>query len=110
MSSFEIAMVVGMTLVTFGVRYPVLALVSRLPMPPRLEQALRYVPPAVLMAIITPAIFMPEDGRLWVGLDNSALMAGIVAALIAWRTRNLLFTIVLGMLVFWGWRVLVGWL
>ena len=34
MSSFEILMIIGMMAVTFGVRYPVLALVSRLSLPP----------------------------------------------------------------------------
>jgi branched-subunit amino acid transport protein len=107
MSSFEIALIVGMTLVTFGVRYPVLALVSRVPMPPSLERALRYIPAAVLAAIITPALLMPE-GRLWLRLDNASLVAGIAAMLIAWRTRNLLLTIALGMATFWVWRFVVG--
>ena len=38
-------------------------------------------------------------------LDNAYLVAGVAAALIAWRTRNLLLTIVLGMAIFLGWRL-----
>ena len=106
MTARELLMVLGMTLVTFGVRYPVLALVGRLELPPRLQAALRFIPPAVLSAIVAPAVFAPQ-GELWLSYTNSYLVAGMAAALIAWRTRNLLWTIVLGMGVFWAWRWLV---
>lgn len=105
MNAFELLMVAGMMLVTFGVRYPVLALVSKLPMPERLLNALKFIPPAVLAAIVAPAVFMP-NGTLDLHFSNAYLIAGSVSALIAWRTRNLLLTIVLGMVVFLGWRLL----
>jgi branched-subunit amino acid transport protein len=108
MSSWEFVLILVMTAVTFGVRYPVLALVSRLQIPPAIDRALRYIPPAVLAAIIAPALLMPDGGTLSLRLDNAALVAGTAAGLIAWRTRNLLLTIVAGMLIFWGWRWLMG--
>lgn len=108
MSTYEIALVLGMTAVTFGVRYPVLALVSRLQLAPSIERALRYIPPAVLAAIIAPEILLPDGENLALRLDNSALVGGIVASIIAWRTRNLLLTIVIGMGSFWLWRWVVG--
>jgi hypothetical protein len=40
------------------------------------------------------------DGQVDVGLDNADLIAGVAAALISWRTKNLLLTIVLGMAIF----------
>lgn len=106
MTTRELLMVLGMMLVTFGVRYPVLALVGRLELAPRVQATLRFVPPAVLSAIVAPAVFAPQ-GELWLSVANSYLVAGAVAALVAWRTRNLLWTIVLGMGVFWVWRWLV---
>ena len=106
MSRWEILLVAGMTAVTFGVRYPVLALVSRMELPRPVVDALRFIPPAVLAAIIAPAVFMP-GGALDLSPGNAYLIAGVAAALIAWRTRNLLLTIVLGMAVFWLWRVLL---
>lgn len=102
----ELLMVLGMMAVTFGVRYPVLAMVGRLEMPPRVQAALRFVPPAVLSAIVAPAVFAPQ-GALWLSFTNSYLVAGAAAALIAWRTRNLLWTLVLGMVTFWVWRWLI---
>ena len=107
MSGFEILMIVGMMAVTFGVRYPVLALVSRLSLPPAVLDALKFIPPAVLTAIVVPAVLMP-DGQVSCGLDvrfdNAYLVAGVAAAVISWRTKNLLLTIVLGMAIFLGWR------
>lgn len=103
----EIILVAGMALVTFAVRYPVLAVLGRLRLPDLALRALRYVPPAVLTAIIVPGMLFAED-RLNLSFDNAYLAAGIVAALVSWRTNNLLLTIVLGMAALWGWRALVS--
>ena len=106
MSQFEILMIVGMMAVTFGVRYPVLALVSRFTLPRPVLEALKFIPPAVLTAIIVPAVLMP-NGTLDVSYTNAYLVAAVASALLAWRTKNLLLTIVMGMLIFLGWRWLV---
>jgi len=103
MSTSEILLVAGMALVTFLVRYPVLALVSRITLPQVMLDGMKFIPPAVLAAIIAPAMFMP-DGALDLHLSNAYLVAGIAAGLIAWRARNLLTTIVLGMTIFLFWR------
>lgn len=92
--------------VTFGVRYGVLALVSKLSLPPAVLDALKFIPPAVLTAIVVPAVLMPA-GQLDFHLDNAYLVAGVAAALISWRSKNLLLTIVLGMAIFLSWRWLL---
>jgi branched-subunit amino acid transport protein len=51
-----------------------------------------------------PAVLLPE-GKLALGWNNAPLVAGIVAVLVSWRTRNLLLTILVGMAVFLAWRV-----
>lgn len=110
--SSEVTLVIGMALVTFGVRYPILALVSRFTLAPSILAALKYIPPAILAAIIVPAILAPKGGGLDISLTNAYLVGGVIAALLAWRTRNLLTTIVLGMILFWTclWLVrLAGW-
>ena len=108
MARNEFLLVLGMTLVTFAVRYPVMALVSKITLPPSVLAALRYIPPAVLTAIIVPSLLAPDGDTLQLGLNNAYLAAGIVAALIAWRTNNLLLTILLGMGSFWAWRWLLA--
>lgn len=103
----EIVLIGGMMLVTFGVRYPVLALVGRLELPPRVLNALRFVPTAVLTAIIVPAMLAP-DGKVSLNFANAYLVAGLLAIGVSWYTKNLLWTIVLGMAAFLLWRVIVG--
>jgi branched-subunit amino acid transport protein len=103
----EALLIAGMALVTFAVRYPVLALLGKIPLPEPVFRALKYVPPAVLAAIVLPAILMP-NGEIDIRLSNSYLIAGIFAGIVAWRTKNLLLTIVLGMLALWAWRWLLS--
>jgi len=103
----EILLLFGMFLVTFGVRYPVLAVVSRVQLPPIVELSLKYVPPVVLMAIIAPAILISEGTRINLNVTNAPLFASLIAVLVAWRTKNLLLTILIGMAAFWLWRVII---
>lgn len=104
----EVLLVAGMALVTFAIRYPVLALVGKIPLPDRVFRALRYVPAAVLTAIIVPAMLFSPGNAMNFSYRNSFLVAGIISALVAWRSRNLLLTIVLGMLSLWAWRWLLS--
>jgi branched-subunit amino acid transport protein len=57
---------------------------------------LRFVPPAVLSAIVAPALLMPNNS-MDISLGNFRLLAGVIAILVAWRTRNTLLTILSGM-------------
>ncbi len=103
----EVLMIAGMALVTIAVRYPVLALVGKIDLPQPVLRALRFVPPSVLAAIILPELLY-RDEIIYIAGDNSYLIAGVVAGLVAWRSKNLLLTIVLGMLALWGWRGLLS--
>jgi branched-subunit amino acid transport protein len=100
----EWLMIIGMALVTFAVRYPLLVLVGRIKLSPTVVRALRYVPPAVLAAIITPTIIMPQ-GTIDISL-NGFMVSGIVSILVAWRLKNLLLTIVIGMATLFIWQAL----
>jgi branched-subunit amino acid transport protein len=99
----ELLLITGMALVTFAIRYPMMVLVNRITLPPPLIQALRFVPVAVLTAIIFPSVLMPQ-GTITLGLNNAYLWGALATVIIAWRTRNLLLTIVLGMAFFLVWR------
>lgn len=103
----EFFLILGMMAVTFGVRYPVLVWVGRLKLPEVVLRALRYVPPAVLSAIIVPAVLYPDGEILRLGLDNPRIIASLIAILVSWRTKNLLLTIVVGMVALWGLQVLL---
>jgi branched-subunit amino acid transport protein len=101
----EFLLIAGMFLVTFLARYPLLVIVGRVELPQRVFQGLRYVPVAVLTAICIPAMVMPNK-VIDIGLTNAALIGGIAAILIAWRTKSLLPTIIGGMGIFLLWRAL----
>ena len=67
-------------------------------LPPRVEQALRLVAPAVLAALVADSLFF-EDSALrplgaWYG-------AAVVAALVSWRFRSVGWTLVAGMVGVW---------
>ncbi len=93
--SIWIVMLLG-GLLTFGMRLSFIYLLGRVPVPDGVRRALRFVPPAVLSALVLPALLMPA-GRLDIGLDNHRWLAGLVAILVAWRTRSILLTILAGM-------------
>jgi branched-subunit amino acid transport protein len=82
-------------LLTFAMRYSFIYLLGRLPVPDFVRRALRFVPPAVLSALITPALLMPA-GRFGLGPDNQRWLAGLVAILVAWRTKSMLISILAG--------------
>ena len=83
-------------LITFGMRFSFIYLFGRFHIPETLRRALHYVPPAVCSAIIFPEILL-HDGKLALTLGNDRLLAGLVAVLVAWWTKNTLLTILAGM-------------
>jgi branched-subunit amino acid transport protein len=80
---------------TFGMRYSFIYLFGRFEIPGLVKRSLRFVPPAVLSAIIAPALFMPNN-TLDLSWTNYRLLAGVIAIFAAWRTKNTLLTIVVG--------------
>lgn len=81
---------------TYTIRLSFIALSGRW-QPPRLfQRALRFVPPAVLSAIILPEMLI-QDGSLISTPLNPRLLAGLLAILVAWKTRNTVLTILAGM-------------
>jgi branched-subunit amino acid transport protein len=70
-------------------------------MPPLLARALRHVPAAMLTAIVVPAIVFAAPGVLALNAGNVKLIAALVAGVVAWRWRNTLLTIAVGMVALW---------
>lgn len=82
---------------TFALRASFLMAARRLvDLPPRVERILRQIPPAVLAALVVPALVRPEGSLdLW----QPELAAGLVAAVVSWKTRSIALTLVTGMAV-----------
>jgi branched-subunit amino acid transport protein len=92
----KILIFLGMALVTFFTRYTMIALFGH-GISPRLQRWLNYVPAAVLSALIAPATLAPQ-GKIQLGLPAVSLVVGCLAA---YRTRNVFWTILAGLAVFW---------
>ena len=99
--------IIGMAIATFAIRYLMFGASSRLTLPPTLIEALRYVPPVVLTAIVVPEVLL-DGGAVSVGLENARLAGALAAIAIGVYTQNLLLTIVLGMAVFFSWQSLLS--
>lgn len=91
--------ILGGMVVTYATRLSFLILVPPEHMPLWLRRGLRFAAPAVLAAIIVPAVAVAPPG--YAGLLHPRLIVGCVAAVVAWRTRNTWFTIAVGMGLLW---------
>jgi branched-subunit amino acid transport protein len=93
-------------LVTYAIRLSFIQLLGKIELPLLLKRALRLVPPAVLTAIFFPELFL-HSGTVDISLSNSRLLAGLLAILVAWRTKNAMLTILVGMVALYLFQALV---
>ena len=98
MNIWLVMIIIGV--ITFLTRLSFIALQDKLQMPAIISRSLKYVPTAVLTAIIVPEILL-TSGSLDISFGNARLFAGILAGLVAWRTKNVFLTILVGMLALW---------
>ncbi|RIH89614.1 AzlD domain-containing protein [Calidithermus roseus] len=106
MSEFTIWMSILLAgLVTFYLRYSFIGYSHRMQTPAWFRRALRFVPAAVLSALVCKALVY-YGGALQLTLSNERLLAAVVAAGVAWRTKNVLWTTVAGMLALWALQAL----
>ncbi len=95
--------ILGMALVTFLIRFSMIALLSR-DLPPLLARWLCYIPIAIFTALVVPGLLVPGgEGRI-----GSELWAGLVGLLVARRSRQVLPVILAGMGTYWLLRALGG--
>ena len=92
--------IAGVGAVTFLLRASFIAFADSHRFPGWFRQALAFVPPAVLAAIVAPGLVM-RDGAFDLSWRNPRLIAGLLAILVAARTRSVLATIVSGMAALW---------
>ncbi len=92
---------------TFTLRFLFIYLFGKIEMPDWLRRALRFVPAAALAALVFPALTHPS-GHLDLTLQNFRLLAGLGGAVVAWRTRNVLLTILVGMALLWTLQAVFG--
>ena len=90
---------VGAGVITFGLRFSFFYLYGKADFPVWFRRSLHYVPAAVLAAIVLPGLAIRNDAINFT--DNPRLLAGIIAAIVAWRTGSALATMIVGMASLW---------
>ena len=94
----ELAIVVAVGLGTIAMRASMVTLLADRAIPPRLEQALGLVAPAVLAGLVAQTLFL-DHGEL--RPFGAWYLAGALAAVVAWRTRSFGWTLLAGMISVW---------
>ena len=88
----------GRAATSLGARGSFILFLTRFEVPRPVQRALRFVPAAVFTALLVPELVF-AGGTLRIGLENPKLLAALVAAPVAWRTRSTTATILVGMAV-----------
>ncbi|MFN2303793.1 MAG: AzlD domain-containing protein [Anaerolineales bacterium] len=88
----------GMALVTYLPRALPLFALSGKKLPKWMVSWLRYIPPAVLAAMLFPTILFQEE-KINLSLDNLYLWAAIPTLIAAVLTKKLFIPVIIGMLV-----------
>ena len=89
-------LILGLAATSLGARGSFILFLTRFEVPRPVQRALRFVPAAVFTALLVPELVF-AGGTLRLGLDNAKLLAALVAAPVAWRTRSTTATILVGM-------------
>lgn len=94
------AIIAGVSLVTFLLRASFIVFADPQRFPHVFRQALTFVPPSVLAAIVAPGLLMPQ-GVFDPSLDNPRWIAGLIALAVAAGTRHALAAVAVGMPALW---------
>lgn len=84
---------------TWMLRASLVVLLGRVAVPVKLERSFRYIAPAVLAAIVAPALLLDEAGT--VDVVDVRVLAGVAAALAAWKWRTIPTTLAAGLGTYW---------
>ncbi len=106
-SGYVWAVIVGMAVANYAVRFLPMALLSRLELPKPLLRFLSFIPVTVMSALTVGEVLRP-DGHWLAPIQNPYLFAAIPTALVYYKWRSFLGTTVAGILFFLAFRALVG--
>ncbi|MFT6991719.1 MAG: branched-subunit amino acid transport protein [Paraglaciecola sp.] len=93
----EVLLITAMAAVTFIPRLLPFALASRLRLPKYIQQALSYVPIAILSVIITQSILY-RNAALALHMDNPFFWSGLVAFIMDLIQKRLFVTILMSLI------------
>ena len=95
-----VASIIFAGLLTYFTRMTMIALISRDMLGDKVKAVLEYVPSAVFPAIIFPGIFINDYGT-FIDLNDPKIFGALVAVLIGYFSKNILATILAGLVSYW---------
>jgi len=99
MTNLFIVLTVGVG--TYLLRLSFIAVVGSRSMPDWALVPIRYVAPAVLAALVAPAVLIRNGVFDLAPASNPRAIAALIAVLVAWKTKNVAVVIIAGMSVVW---------
>ena len=96
----NLALIIYCGLITFLTRFSMIALLKKEMFNDRIREVLSYVPSAIFPAIIFPAIFLDNSGTVQIE-DNPKIIAAFIAMLVGVLSKNIIGTILSGLLSYW---------
>jgi len=101
------AVVAGMAVVNFAIRFPSLAVLSRTELPAWAKRWLSYIPVAAMATLVVGGVVRP-DGRWLAPPENPYLWASAITGLVYWRFRSFLGATIVGVVCFLAFSALLG--
>lgn len=98
--------ILAMSAVVFLSRYLFLSPNLPLRLNGNMQRLLSYSSPAVLTAIWAPIVFIHDD-ELAISYHNPYLISAVIAAAIAWKTKNVIATTLISMGCFFALNALM---
>ena len=97
----DAAIIVTIGIGSYLLRLSFIGIIGSRTMPDWAMVPLRFVAPAVLAALVAPAVLLHESDLDLTPTTNPRALAALVALLIAWKTKNVGAVIAAGMAVVW---------
>lgn len=105
--SFIWGVVLGMAVLNYAVRFPPIAIVSRIDLPAPIMRWLSFIPISVMGALVSLEVFRP-GGEFTPPLTSPYVWGAIPAALVYAKTRSFLGATLAGVVAFVSFRAFLG--
>ena len=99
MTAFVAVLLIGIG--TYLERLSFIGIIGERDIPEWATLPLRYIAPSVFAALVAPAVFLQDGDLVLSPSDNPEALALIVALLVAWRTKSVAATVIVGMAALW---------
>lgn len=103
----NLSLIIYAGIITFFTRFTMIALLKKDTLSEKTKNILSYVPSAIFPAIIFPSIFLDSNGSIFLE-SNPKIIAGLIAILIGYFTKNIIATIFSGLFSYWILIFLIG--